>query len=167
MSLARTVIAAVVCVPLAWLAITVGTSDIALQAGDDKAALARDPSSSDAAVRVAESEFQQGDAAAARATALQAVTRGPLSQPAIRALALAQEKLGNRDAAAGLMARAAALGWRDAPTQGWIFDAALKAGAGMPPPSAPTPWHAQATRAQPACSRSSADSPPTLGPVPP
>ena len=96
-------------------------------AGDANGGLALAVPSHDgfAEAYAAEALLVAGQPAAARARALAAIDRSPLSIGAVRTLAMAEARLGDPISARNAWRAAAGLGWRDLPTQYWALRQAL------------------------------------------
>ena len=73
----------------------------------------------------AEASLAAGQPALARQQALAAIDHSPLSIVAVRTLASAEQRLGNRSASRNAWRAAAGMGWRDVPTQYWAMQQAL------------------------------------------
>jgi len=84
--------------------------------------------STDALTKSAEVELGLGDARGAGGLAIRAVTRAPLDVAALRIAGLAFEAGNDDNQTQGetIMRQAMLVGWRDAPTQYWVFKTALQ-----------------------------------------
>jgi hypothetical protein len=80
-----------------------------------------------AATMAAEQRLNGNDPAGARIFARQALAISPVSATALRDLGFAEQGLGHWQQSNALLSQAAALGWRDGPTQLWLAQAYLEA----------------------------------------
>lgn len=111
------VVGVVVGIVLGWQIIT-----ISLAAGHgyeegDLSAADYATTSQAAAIAAAQQHLDDGDPAGAKVFALHALTISPVSAVALRELWMAEGNLGNVAQQSALVSQAAALGWRDVPTQ--------------------------------------------------
>jgi len=88
-------------------------------------ALAWRADSTEALTRSGQVELALGDAQGAGTLAARAVSRAPLDVAAIRIAGLAAEASGDSDRGETIMRQAMMIGWRDAPTQYWVFKTAV------------------------------------------
>lgn len=126
--IARLVLAVVIGAWLAWQVVATGMAGLAVRSANPALlAVIGTPAHPDAGAILAERLLIAGDKAAAAQTAYRMVLADPSNDRALRILGLAKELSGERDAGATIMRQAAALGWRDTPTQLWALrDGAMR-----------------------------------------
>ncbi len=127
-TIARAALAAVVGGLLAWQVIASGLSLAAIGRDQGAEALAASPGSARGAAMLAQSELAAGDATGAEMLARRALATTPIDARALRVLGFAREQRGDAAGSAAMLNQAAALGWRDGPTQVWLAEAARAAG---------------------------------------
>lgn len=126
------IIRAVIAVILSgWLCWQIGAMSIAALAARSLhprlLAVFGTPAHPQAGARLAQQLLAGGQTAPAADLARAVVIADPTDDRALRVLGLATEKLGERERGAAIMRQAAALGWRDTPTQLWVLhDAAVR-----------------------------------------
>ena len=126
--LARTAVAASGAALIAWQAISLSGGAFAVATGRPEAALRLSPGSAAANDMLAQQAVAAHQWDAARSRALEALRRSPLNAQAVRMLALSLDAMGQVEQGSALFGNAAALGWRDVPTQVAIAGLALPAG---------------------------------------
>ena len=125
-SLKAKLIGAAVTAVLAWQTIDIS---LAVSHGDRSTELtaADYASKSEAAATVAaERRLNDGDPAGAQSFARMALSSSPISAASVRVLGFAWQQQGKWQESNATMSQAAALGWRDIPTQLWLAPAALQ-----------------------------------------
>jgi hypothetical protein len=113
---------------LSWQICAAGIATLATRSLDPRLlALAGSPSHPQVGALFAQQLLASNQAAVAADVARSIVAVDPTNDRAVRVLGLATEKLGQRERGAMIMRQAAALGWRDTPTQLWVLnDAAVR-----------------------------------------
>ncbi|MDH7637279.1 hypothetical protein [Sphingomonas oryzagri] len=111
---------------LAWPTLQLSLA-LAHSADEDLAAADFAEDSQSAATAAAQQRLADGDPAGAETLARNALAVSPISDASLRVLALAEQQQGNWQHSNALMNQAAALGWRDLPTQLWLAAAYVQA----------------------------------------
>lgn len=111
-----------------WQIAAMGTASLAARSLEPRLlTMFGSPAHPQAGARLAQRLLASDQAAQAEALAQTVVIADPTNDLALRVLGLATEKLGQQEHGAVIMRQAAALGWRDTPTQIWMMhDAALR-----------------------------------------
>lgn len=126
--IARAAIAVLLGTVVSWQIGTSAVAGLAARSADPRLlAVMGGPAHPDTGSMLAERLLVAGDRGSAARLARSVVVADPTNDRALRVLGLATEQQGRRDAGAAIMRQAAALGWRDTPTQLWLVnDAALR-----------------------------------------
>lgn len=124
-TLIRACIAIILGIWLSWMVVTDGVAALAARTGEGTLLVAMGTSRHpDTGAVLAERLLAGKQNGAAAQLARATVLVDPTNDRALRVLGLATEQLGRHDEAATIMDQAAALGWRDTPTQLWALKAA-------------------------------------------
>lgn len=126
--IARTLVAVLLGTGLCWQISAAGVASLAARSSDPHLLAATGSAAHpQAGAIMAQSLLAAGQRAPAAALARSIVLVDPTNDRAMRVLGLATEALGQRDRGAAIMRQAAALGWRDTPTQLWVLrDAVMR-----------------------------------------
>lgn len=126
--IARAVIAIVLGAVLSWQIGTSAFAALAARSTDPRLlAVMGTPAHPQAGSMLAERLLVEGERDGAAQLARSVVVADPTNDRAVRVLGLAIEQQGQRAQGAAIMRQAAALGWRDTPTQLWLLrDATLR-----------------------------------------
>ncbi len=126
--IARTLVAVLLGTGLCWQISAAGVAALAARSSDPRLlATTGSAAHPQAGSIMAQSLLAAGQRAPAAALARSILLVDPTNDRAMRVLGLATEALGQRDQGAMIMRQAAALGWRDTPTQLWVLrDAVLR-----------------------------------------
>ena len=126
--IARTLVAVLLGTALSWQISAAGVAALAARSSDPHLLAATGSAAHpQAGAIMAQSLLAAGQRAPAAALARSIVLVDPTNDRAMRVLGLATEALGQHDRGAAIMRQAAALGWRDTPTQLWVLrDAVMR-----------------------------------------
>jgi hypothetical protein len=122
----RIMISSVLAAGSGYLAISTGLSAHELLDGQAENALWWRPTSTDAALMLANKTFSSGDHQQARALALLAIRDAPINSQAVTLLARIAGKSGQQDRSKRLWTHAGALGYENAAAQRWVLHQALQ-----------------------------------------
>ena len=113
---------------LAWAIIISSSASYHSNAASDFTAADFSSTSLGSAIAAGEQRLQNNDPDGAAVLAKQALEISPISLEALRTLGLAEQERGRMDSAVAIFSQAAALGWRDVPSQLWLAQANMASG---------------------------------------